>query len=81
MGKRKANHTISGMNAASAQGQGAGYNEEFANEPLTPAERQNNKKRKRISNEKSQRFIFLLGFFNVYNVVIPKPLQIDILVF
>ncbi|MCC2324640.1 acid-soluble spore protein SspO [Bacillus wiedmannii] len=49
MGKRKANHTISGMNAASAQGQGqgAGYNEEFANEPLTPAERQNNKKRKK----------------------------------
>lgn len=35
MGKRKANHTISGMNAASAQGQGAGYNEEFANENLT----------------------------------------------
>ncbi|EJR53174.1 small, acid-soluble spore protein O [Bacillus cereus VD107] len=47
MGKRKANHTISGMNAASAQGQGAGYNEEFANEPLTPAQRQNNKKRKK----------------------------------
>ncbi|MGN4445190.1 small acid-soluble spore protein O [Bacillus cereus group sp. MYBK79-1] len=45
MGKRKANHTISGMNSASAQG--AGYNEEFANEPLTPAERQNNKKRKK----------------------------------
>ncbi|EJQ54692.1 MULTISPECIES: small acid-soluble spore protein O [Bacillus] len=47
MGKRKANHTISGMNAASAQGQATGYNEEFANEPLTPAERQNNKKRKK----------------------------------
>ncbi|AXO99528.1 TPA: acid-soluble spore protein SspO [Bacillus cereus] len=47
MGKRKANHTISGMNAASAQGQSAGYNEEFANENLTPAERQNNKKRKK----------------------------------
>ncbi len=31
------------MNAASAQGQGTGYNEEFANEPLTPAERQNNR--------------------------------------
>lgn len=82
MGKRKANHTISGMNAASAQGQGAGYNEEFANEPLTPAERQNNKKRKRISNEKSQKVHFPFGIFsNVYNVVIPKPLQIDILVF
>ncbi|MEC2643896.1 small acid-soluble spore protein O [Bacillus thuringiensis] len=47
MGKRKANHTISGMNVASAQGQGTGYNEEFANEPLTPAERQNNKKREK----------------------------------
>ncbi|MEK4418058.1 MULTISPECIES: small acid-soluble spore protein O [Bacillus] len=47
MGKRKANHTISGMNTASAQGQGTSYNEEFANEPLTPAERQNNKKRKK----------------------------------
>ncbi|MGR5911979.1 small acid-soluble spore protein O [Bacillus cereus] len=47
MGKRKANHTISGMNAASAQGQGLGYNEEFANENLTAAERQNNKKRKK----------------------------------
>ena len=63
MGKRKANHTISGMNAASAQGQGAGYNEEFANENLTPAERQNNKKRKRTSNENPKRNIHLLGFF------------------
>ena len=63
MGKRKANHTISGMNAASAQGQGTGYNEEFANEPLTPAERQNNKKRKRTSKKNPKRSIFLLGFF------------------
>ncbi|EEL21826.1 acid-soluble spore protein O [Bacillus cereus Rock1-3] len=47
MSKQKANHTISGMNVASAQGQGAGYNEEFSNEALTPAERQNNKKRKK----------------------------------
>lgn len=47
MGKRKANHVIPGMNAASAQGQGVGYNEEFANEPLTAAQRQNNKKRKK----------------------------------
>ncbi|KAB2439483.1 small acid-soluble spore protein O [Bacillus luti] len=47
MGKRKANHVIPGMNTASAQGQGAGFSEEFANEPLTPAERQNNKKRKK----------------------------------
>ncbi|MGU3442877.1 small acid-soluble spore protein O [Bacillus cereus] len=67
MGKRKANHTISGMNAASAQGQGAGYNEEFANEPLTPAERQNNKKRKKESVTKNpKRFIFLLGFFLMF---------------
>ncbi|EMA6343593.1 small acid-soluble spore protein O [Bacillus cytotoxicus] len=47
MGKRKANHIIPGMNAAPAQGQGTGYNEEFANEPLTAAQRQNNKKRKK----------------------------------
>lgn len=68
MGKRKANHTISGMNAASAQGQGAGYNEEFANENLTAAERQNNKKRKkRTSNEKNpKRNIHLLGFFLMF---------------
>lgn len=58
MGKRKANHVIPGMNAASAQGQGTGYNEEFSNEPLTPAQRQNNKKRKRINNKKSQKYIF-----------------------
>ena len=47
MGKRKANHAIPGMNAASAQGMGASYNEEFSNEPLTEAQRQNNKKRKK----------------------------------
>ncbi|MGG2091464.1 small acid-soluble spore protein O [Bacillus sp. S13(2024)] len=47
MGKRKANHVIPEMNAASAQGQGTGYNEEFSNEPLTAAQRQNNKKRKK----------------------------------
>ena len=47
MGKRKANHTISGMNAASAQGQGAGYNEEFAHEKFTAGERQINSKRKK----------------------------------
>lgn len=46
-GKRKANHVISGMNVAKAQGRGAGYNEEFANEPLTEAQKQNNKKRKK----------------------------------
>src|SRR6476646_3684621 len=34
MGKRKANHVISGMNAASAQGQGTGYNEESQKEIL-----------------------------------------------
>ncbi len=64
MGKRKANHTISGMNAASAQGQGTGYNEEFANEPLTPAERQNNKKRKKEPVKKNpKRSISFWDFF------------------
>ncbi|WP_075980636.1 small acid-soluble spore protein O [Bacillus massilinigeriensis] len=47
MGKRKANHIIPAMNAASAQGKGTGYNEELANEPLTAAQRLNNKKRKK----------------------------------
>jgi small acid-soluble spore protein O (minor) len=46
LAKRKANHVMNGMNAAKAQGKGAGYNEEFSNEPLTEAQRQNNKKRK-----------------------------------
>ncbi|MBD1379340.1 small acid-soluble spore protein O [Metabacillus arenae] len=46
MAKRKANHLVNGMNAAKAQGKGAGYNEELANEPLTAEQRQNNKKRK-----------------------------------
>jgi small acid-soluble spore protein O (minor) len=45
--KRKANHIIPGMNAAKGQGMGAGFNEEFANEPLTEAQKQNNKKRKK----------------------------------
>ncbi|MFE8694971.1 small acid-soluble spore protein O [Cytobacillus sp. FJAT-53684] len=45
--KRKANHIIPGMNAAQGQGMGAGYSEEFANEPLTETEKQNNKKRKK----------------------------------
>ncbi|MTH51841.1 small acid-soluble spore protein O [Bacillus mangrovi] len=47
MAKRKANHIIEGMNAAGAQGTGAGYNEETSNEPLTAEQRQNNKKRKK----------------------------------
>ncbi|MDX5476562.1 MAG: small acid-soluble spore protein O [Bacillaceae bacterium] len=47
MGKRKANHVMVGMNAAKAQGKGTGYNEEFSNEPLTEAQKQNNKKRKK----------------------------------
>lgn len=47
MAKRKANHVRPGMNAASAQGVGAGYNEELANEPLTAEQRQNNKKKKK----------------------------------
>ncbi|MDF2040116.1 small acid-soluble spore protein O [Bacillus sp. CMF12] len=47
MAKRKANHIIEGMNAAKGQGMGTGYNEEYANEPLTEAQKQNNKKRKK----------------------------------
>jgi small acid-soluble spore protein O (minor) len=47
MAKKRANHVIPGMNAAKAQGVGAGYNEEVANEPLTAEQRQNNKKRKK----------------------------------
>ncbi|WP_282171417.1 small acid-soluble spore protein O [Cytobacillus firmus] len=47
MAKRKSNHIIEGMNAAKRQGMGAGYNEEYANEPLTEAQKQNNKKRKK----------------------------------
>ncbi|KRE07308.1 MULTISPECIES: small acid-soluble spore protein O [Priestia] len=47
MAKRKSNHVIPGANAASAQGKGTGYNEEFSNEPLTEQQKQNNKKRKK----------------------------------
>ncbi|MDR7072265.1 small acid-soluble spore protein O [Fictibacillus barbaricus] len=54
MSKDKANHTRPGMNAAKAQGKGAGYNTEFGNESLalpneklSEAERQNNKKTKK----------------------------------
>ena len=34
MGKRKAKHVILGANAASAQGKGVGFNEEYSNEPF-----------------------------------------------
>lgn len=47
MVKRKAKHVIEGMNAAKAQGTGAGYNEEFSNEPLSESQKKNNKKRKK----------------------------------
>jgi len=47
MGKRKAKHVILGANAASAQGKGVGFNEEYSNEPLTEAQKLNNKKRKK----------------------------------
>ncbi|WP_174733408.1 small acid-soluble spore protein O [Mesobacillus harenae] len=48
MVKRRANHLMDeGMNAAKAQGKGAGYNEELSNEPLTEMQKQNNKKRKK----------------------------------
>lgn len=45
--KRKANHVRPGMNAAKAQGVGAGFNEEMATEHLTEMEKRNNKKRKK----------------------------------
>ena len=47
MAKRKSNHIIPGANAAGSQGMGTGYNEEFSNEPLTAAQKMNNKKRKK----------------------------------
>jgi len=47
MSKQKANHLRPGMNAAKAQGKGAGYNEEFGNEQLSEKERQFNKKKKK----------------------------------
>ncbi|WP_050614367.1 small acid-soluble spore protein O [Bacillus testis] len=47
MSKNKANHVIPGMNAAKKQGNGAGYNEELANEQMTTIEKLNNKKRKK----------------------------------
>jgi small acid-soluble spore protein O (minor) len=47
LAKKKANHLMDeGMNAAKAQGKGAGYNHEFTGE-LTELEKQNNKKRKK----------------------------------
>ncbi|MGK0698748.1 small acid-soluble spore protein O [Priestia flexa] len=50
MANHKSKHVIPGANAASAQGKGAGFNEEFSNEPLTEQQKQNNKKRKKINN-------------------------------
>ncbi|MBD3107352.1 small acid-soluble spore protein O [Bacillus sp. AGMB 02131] len=47
MARKKAKHVVPGMNAASAQGNGAGYNEEIASEPLSAVEKQYNKKRKK----------------------------------
>ncbi|MFC7370729.1 small acid-soluble spore protein O [Fictibacillus iocasae] len=54
MANRKSRHIIPGSNHAKSQGQGAGYETEFGNEaihqpnePLTEAERQNNKKTKK----------------------------------
>jgi small acid-soluble spore protein O (minor) len=45
--KKKSNQGIPGMGAIKAQGQGAAYNEEMGNEPLTVKEKMNNKKRKK----------------------------------
>jgi small acid-soluble spore protein O (minor) len=47
LSRKKSNHVIPGMNAADAQGKGAGFNEEFSNEPLSVKEKMNNKKRKK----------------------------------
>jgi len=51
MAKKKANHQMTGMNDATAQGKDTGYNgaieTEAANEPLTEMQRQNNKKTKK----------------------------------
>ncbi|MBM7552629.1 small acid-soluble spore protein O [Thalassobacillus pellis] len=47
MTKDKANHVRPGMNAAKAQGNGAGYNETAENRPLSSEERHFNKKRKK----------------------------------
>jgi len=47
LAKKKAKHVIPGMNDSSAQGGGAGYNEELSSEPLTAVEKQYNKKRKK----------------------------------
>ncbi|SFA88944.1 MULTISPECIES: small acid-soluble spore protein O [unclassified Bacillus (in: firmicutes)] len=46
MAKKKANHAIDGANAANAQGQGVGFNQEFSSE-LSELQKQNNKKRKK----------------------------------
>lgn len=51
MTKQKANHVIPGMNAAKAQGNGAGYNDELGNEPpLSEMQRQNNKKERKTND-------------------------------
>ncbi|MFD1018304.1 small acid-soluble spore protein O [Thalassobacillus hwangdonensis] len=47
MQNRKANHVRPGMNAADAQGGGAGYQEESPREPMTAEERMFNKKKKK----------------------------------
>ena len=48
MTRKKANHVRLGMNAAKAQGNGAGFDEDSEHQiPLTEEQRQNNKKRKK----------------------------------
>ncbi|CAM4096673.1 small acid-soluble spore protein O [Lederbergia lenta] len=47
MGKKKAKHSLQGMNAAKGQGMGEEFSEEFSNEPLTVTQKLNNKKRKK----------------------------------
>ena len=47
LGKRKANGVRPGMNDADAQGNGAGYDNEYAHEHMTAEQRQYNKKTKK----------------------------------
>ncbi|MGB8001308.1 MAG: small acid-soluble spore protein O [Anaerobacillus sp.] len=47
MSKRKENTGRTGINDADAQGKGAAYDNEYANEHLTPEQRQYNKKTKK----------------------------------
>lgn len=47
MGRKKAKHSLEGINASKGQGVGKEFSEEFSNEPLTVTQKLNNKKRKK----------------------------------